>query len=93
MDWLHRILSGGPTRRGELIAAGIFVAVWFAIDVHQYADFLWSKFNPVQSAICLPITTMPSPSIDNMPLNITPGYWCGMHDCSHLFDTQNNSAR
>jgi hypothetical protein len=30
MDSLHRILSGAPERRIELVTAGIFVAVWFA---------------------------------------------------------------
>lgn len=45
-DSLHRILSGSPARRIELIAAGIFVAVWFLMDVVQFTDWAIQKFSP-----------------------------------------------
>lgn len=70
MDALHRILSGGPKRRAELIAAGAFVAVWFAMDLVEFADWAWSKFSPQQTAICLPVSfsTLPNVPLNNMPL-------------------------
>lgn len=42
-DALHRILSGSPAHRRELIAAGLFVAIWFAMDVIQFVDWVASK--------------------------------------------------
>lgn len=44
---LHRVLSGSPVHRVELVAAGIFVAVWFALDFVQWIDWAVTKFNPV----------------------------------------------
>jgi len=49
---LHRILSGTPERRIELIAAGIFVAVWFTMDFVQWIDWAVAKFNPA-SVVCI----------------------------------------
>jgi hypothetical protein len=43
---LHRILSGTPEHRVELVAAGIFVALWFAMDFVQWVDWASSKINP-----------------------------------------------
>jgi hypothetical protein len=45
VNW-HRILSGSPERRTELVAAGIFVALWFAMDFVQWIDWASSKLNP-----------------------------------------------
>lgn len=47
---LHRILSGTPAVRGELVAAGIFVAVWFAMDIIQFSDWAMLKLNPAPVA-------------------------------------------
>ena len=87
MDIIHRILSGNIrggspyTNRGELVAAGLFVFVWFAIDVIQFGDRIWDKFNPAQSALCLLIGT---PMLDKTPgFQISPA----------LPLTQNNGAR
>jgi hypothetical protein len=57
MDALHRIVSGGPKRRAELIAAGVFVLIWFGIDIIQFSDWVLQKFNPPETAICLPVLT------------------------------------
>jgi hypothetical protein len=76
---LHRILSGSPERRGELIAAGIFVLIWFVMDVAQWIDWVATKLNPPPHALCLPLPI----STDRPPVTmITPGYYCGNHDCS-----------
>ncbi len=45
MNW-HRILSGSPEARPELVAAGVFVAIWFAMDFVQWLDWLQSKLWP-----------------------------------------------
>lgn len=68
---LHRILSGSPEVRGELVAAGIFVAVWFVMDLAQWVDWVESKINPPQQAFCLPIGTpvlTDIPKTTNTPL-------------------------
>jgi hypothetical protein len=39
MDFIHRILSGTPSRRIELYAAGIFVFCWLGMDTIQFADW------------------------------------------------------
>lgn len=49
---IHRILSGSPEHRRELIAAGLFVAVWFAIDLVQWVDWALEKFNP-SPVVCI----------------------------------------
>lgn len=57
---LHRILSGTPEHRRELIAAGIFVLVWFGMDVVQFVDWVNSKISPTPSAPqfhCGPVLT------------------------------------
>ena len=58
-DSLHRILSGSPDSRFQLIAAGIFVLVWFAIDVIQFTDWAMQKFNPTP-VICAPNPVTPA---------------------------------
>ena len=42
-DTIHRILSGQSLTPRELAGAGIFVAVWFLMDLIQFVDFVWSK--------------------------------------------------
>ena len=54
---LHRILSGSPEHRTELMAAGIFVMVWFTIDAIQWVDWAVSKFSQPQQVVCIPIGT------------------------------------
>jgi hypothetical protein len=49
---LHRILSGSPEHRAELIAAGLFVLLWFAMDAVQWVDWLQTKMSPVP-VICV----------------------------------------
>lgn len=50
---LHRILSGSPEVRTELVAAGIFVAVWFCMDAAQWLDWLINtKLWPV-AVVCV----------------------------------------
>jgi hypothetical protein len=39
IDRLHRALIGSPIARGELIAGGVFVLLWFLMDLHQ--DIAW----------------------------------------------------
>jgi hypothetical protein len=36
MEVLHRMLSGNTASRRQLIGAGVFVLVWFLIDVVQF---------------------------------------------------------
>jgi hypothetical protein len=43
---LHRILSGSPEHRTELVAAGIFVMLWFAMDAIQWVDWISQKIDP-----------------------------------------------
>ncbi len=99
MDIIHRILSGNirggspHVNRGELVAAGLFVLVWFAIDVIQFADFVWSKFSPPQSALCLPIGTPMLDMPDRLctPIPGTNTCWQPVQGIAPL--TQNNGAR
>jgi hypothetical protein len=56
MKALWLVISGNPATNGHLLLAGLFVFVWFAIDVLQFSDWVSSKLNPQQSAICLPVT-------------------------------------
>lgn len=44
MDLIHRALSGQTLTRNELRAAGIFILVWFVMDVIQFIDFVFDKF-------------------------------------------------
>ncbi len=44
MDTLHRILSGQALTDGQLRWAGVFVLVWFGMDVIMFIDFIASKF-------------------------------------------------
>jgi hypothetical protein len=53
---LHKIFSGNPEHRIELILASVFVLVWFAMDLSEWLDWAISKFNPTQSAICIPVS-------------------------------------
>ncbi len=57
---IHRILAGNPEHRRELIAAGIFGAVWFAIDVIQFGDWVVTKFS--QTTI---VTKFSAPPIED----------------------------
>ena len=43
METLHRVLSGQALTPRQLFWAGIFVLVWFIMDVIQFADWAWSK--------------------------------------------------
>ena len=43
---LHRILSGQSLTRAELIGAGIFVLIWFGMDVIMFVDFVIQKMRP-----------------------------------------------
>jgi hypothetical protein len=87
-DALHKILAGNPGTRRELVAAGIFVAVWFAIDVIQFADWAVQKFKSP--------TTIDFPTAKCTPIPGTNscwapalGYYCDSHGCSIPL-TQNN---
>ncbi len=40
MEALHRILSGQALTKGQLIGAGVFVFVWFLMDVIQFLDMV-----------------------------------------------------
>lgn len=42
---ISRILAGQTLVHDELVAAGIFVMVWFVMDVIQFADMIreWLK--------------------------------------------------
>lgn len=51
MNW-NRILSGSPERRAELIAAGVFVAVWFLMDFAQWVDWFLLKLAPMP-VVCI----------------------------------------
>lgn len=46
MDTLHRILSGQSVTKRELLFAGLFVAVWFLMDVIQFAFFIAEQIKP-----------------------------------------------
>jgi hypothetical protein len=45
LDAINRILSGQALTRPQLVGAGVFVAVWFLMDLIQFVDWLWSKFH------------------------------------------------
>lgn len=62
---INRILSGSPEHRTELIAAGIFVALWFAMDLAQWVDWVASKVHPGAQMMCLPITAPTVPCLDS----------------------------
>lgn len=55
IDRIHRILSGSPEHRTELIAAGIFVAIWFTMDAVQWVDWLAAKMQQPPQMACVPI--------------------------------------
>ena len=42
-DFLHRVLSGQSLTRAELIGAGVFVIIWFAMDVVQFVGWIIEK--------------------------------------------------
>lgn len=44
-DTLHRILSGQSLTPAQLKLGGVFVLVWFAMDVVQFVDMVvgWLK--------------------------------------------------
>lgn len=44
MDAFHRIVSGQALTRGQLVGAGVFVAIWFLMDVIQFADMVVGWF-------------------------------------------------
>jgi hypothetical protein len=44
-DAINRILSGQALTRRQRTGAGIFVAVWFLMDLIQFVDWLLSKFH------------------------------------------------
>ena len=46
MDALHKILAGNPDDRRQLVAAGIFVAIWFVMDTIEFVDWLQLKIWP-----------------------------------------------
>jgi hypothetical protein len=43
-DWLHRAVSGQALTPAQLRAAGIFVIVWFLMDVAQFVGWLVEVF-------------------------------------------------
>lgn len=93
MKFVHRILSGSPDTSKELIAAGLFVAVWFLMDIVQFADWAVQKLKPdtslhLTAPKCEPLAGNPAVCIDRSPA-ITR---CGPENC-WLPLMQNNSAR
>jgi hypothetical protein len=40
MEALHRILSGQSLTPRQITAAGVFVLVWFTMDVIQFVDMV-----------------------------------------------------
>jgi hypothetical protein len=44
MKGLHRVLSGQSLTPRELVGAGIFVLVWFVMDVIQFIDMVLGWF-------------------------------------------------
>jgi hypothetical protein len=44
MEALHRILSGQALTTRQLTLAGIFVSVWFLMDLIQFVDWVAGKF-------------------------------------------------
>lgn len=43
---LNRIIVGAPEHKLELLAAGVFAFLWFAMDLIQWIDWLISKLYP-----------------------------------------------
>lgn len=87
---IHRILSGSPEHRAELVAAGLVVAIWFAMDVVQFVDWAIQKYNQppalmVPSAPCIPLPGT------NSCFAPALGYDCDSHGCSIPL-TQNNNV-
>lgn len=59
MNWnrIFLILSGSPEDHPKLIAAaGIFVIVWFAMDVIQFVDWATTKVSPT-NIVCNEVIT------------------------------------
>ena len=50
-DAIHKVLSGSPATRDQLICAGLFVGFWFLIDFIEWVDWLIQKFTPI--AMCI----------------------------------------
>lgn len=50
MDAFHRIVSGQALTRGQLVGAGVFVAIWFLMDVIQFADMVVGWIDVIQLA-------------------------------------------
>lgn len=44
MDAIHRILCAQPISPQELRIAGLLVLAWFVMDLIQWVDWLWGKF-------------------------------------------------
>lgn len=44
MEALHRIVSGQALTPRQLTFAGIFVSVWFLMDLIQFVDWILGKF-------------------------------------------------
>lgn len=45
MDHIYKILVGATDDRRLLVAGGLFVLVWFAMDAVEFTDFIIQKFN------------------------------------------------
>lgn len=43
MEAIHRMLSGQSLTRSELVGAGVFVIVWFVMDLIQFIDWIIGK--------------------------------------------------
>ncbi len=58
MDALHRMVTGQSVTRNELIFGGVFVFIWFGMDVIQFTDWAMTKYAaPPQSFERAPATS------------------------------------
>ena len=44
-DIIHRILTGNTLTPRQLIMAGLFVAIWFLMDLVQFIAWIWEKLS------------------------------------------------
>lgn len=63
---LSRILSGNPDQgsRWHLLAAGLFVLLWFAADMHEYAYFIKDAYSRPEPAHAQDIINMNGPAFN-----------------------------
>jgi hypothetical protein len=66
-DIIHKVLAGYPTSRPQLIAAGLFVAAWFMMDLIEFVDWGYGKLNAAGSACTVIPLGLPPYALPSAP--------------------------